>query len=292
MLGQIKTPIALAGVSAGIMYLFDPDLGRRRRSILRDKMTHARNKLRKAADISVRDMKHRIYGTYCEMRAKIRGRDTSDGIVVDRIRSKIGRYTSHPSSIEVHVGDGHVTLNGPVLAGEVTSLLAAVQSVDGVRDVENLLEVHESPENIAALQGGVHRTGEPREWMQIKWSPTARLVAGTTGSLWMVNCLARRTPSAIMFGTAGFCLFLRAITNEPFARLAGIGADGSGAAGQTLAKSSNVPVGSNVPLSGAEQAVDLSRPIQSTSRRSVDDGIDESLMESFPASDAPSFTRR
>jgi hypothetical protein len=190
------------------------------------------------------------------------------------------------------VRDGHVTLNGPVLAGEVASLVTAVESVDGVRDVENLLDVHDAPENIAALQGGVHRTGEPGEWMQIKWSPTARLVAGTTGSLLMINCLARRTPPAIIFGTAGFCLFLRAITNEPFAGLTNIGVDGSGASGATSAKSRSVPVGSNVPQSGAEQAVDFSRPIQSTSRRSADDDIDESLMESFPASDAPSFTRR
>ena len=45
MFNRIKTPLMLAGVSAGIMYLFDPDLGKRRRSLLRDKLIHFRNKI-------------------------------------------------------------------------------------------------------------------------------------------------------------------------------------------------------------------------------------------------------
>src|SRR5688572_30343702 len=122
MFNRIKTPLTLAGISAGIMYLFDPDLGKRRRSLLRDKLTHFRNKMSKAADISVRDMGHRLYGSYCELHATFRGRDTSDGVVVDRVRSKLGRYTSHPSAVEVHVNNGHITLNGPILDDEVASL--------------------------------------------------------------------------------------------------------------------------------------------------------------------------
>ena len=284
--------ITLAGVSAGIMYLFDPDLGKRRRSLLRDKLIHFRNKLCKAADISIRDAGHRLYGTFYELRAKFRGRDTSDGVVVDRVRSKLGRYTSHPSAIEVHVNNGHVTLNGPILADEVAALVSAVESVDGVREVDNLLEVHESREDTSALQGGVHRIGERAEWMQAKWSPAARFVAGTAGAVLMINCLAKRTPPAIAFGTAGFYLFLRAVIKQPIARLAGFGTCGMTDARIAKAHPATahyVPAGSNTPQVEVERETRLAFAHR---RKSADELIDKASMESFPASEAPSFMRR
>jgi hypothetical protein len=292
MFNRIKTPLTLAGVSAGIMYLFDPDLGKRRRSLLRDKLTHFRNTMRKAVDISVRDMGHRLYGTFCELRTKLRGGDTSDGVVVDRVRSKIGRYTSHPSSIEVHVRNGRITLNGPILADEVAALVSAVKSVDGVREVDNLLEVHESREDTSALQGGVHRTGEPAEWMQAKWSPTARFIAGTAGAVLMINCLAKRTPPAITLGTAGFFFFLRAVTDQPIARLAAFGTCGmtdARIAKAHPAQARYVPAGPNTPQLEVERETSLA---SANRRKSTDELIDEASMESFPASDAPSFMRR
>jgi osmotically-inducible protein OsmY len=208
MLDRIQNLLVLVGASAGLMYLFDPDVGKRRRSLLRDKVTHAAKKMRKAAAITLRDMEHRLYGVACELRAKLRGRDTSDEIVIDRVRSKLGRYISHPSSIEVHVRDGCLTLCGPILSAEVVELLRARKSVEGVREVRNLLQVHASPENVSALQGGRRRTREPAEWMQANWSPSARVVVGTAGTLLMLNCLAKRTLPAIALGTAGFALFL------------------------------------------------------------------------------------
>jgi hypothetical protein len=296
MFDRIKIPLTLAGASAGFMYLFDPDFGKRRRSLLRDKVTHANKKLRKAADVALRDMEHRLYGTACELRAKIRGRDTSDEVVIDRVRSKLGRYISHPSSIEVHVRDGCVTLAGPILAAEVSKLLHAVKAVEGVREVRNLLDVHASPENISALQGGRCRTGEPLEWMQSNWSPSARLLAGGAGALLMINCLAKRSPSAIAFGTAGFVLFLRAVTNKGIAGVADVGARGTRSernAKTPSAASPKVPAGSNTPQVQVARSRKLSSPIQQLYEPPDDDElIDEASMESFPASDAPSFTRR
>src|SRR5215204_1190102 len=180
MLDRITKPLVLAGVSAGLMYLFDPDRGRRRRSLLRDKAIHAKKTIFKAADVSVRDTEHRLYGNFCELRAKLRGRDTSDGVVVDRVRSKIGRCTAHPSSIEVHVRNGCVTLSGPILAGEVANLVATVRAVDGVRSIENLLDIHESPADVSGLQECSRHTGDTAERIQANWTPTARLIVGAT----------------------------------------------------------------------------------------------------------------
>src|SRR5207244_531476 len=65
-----------------------------------------------------------------------------DAVVVARVRSKLGRYVSHPRSIEVDISDGRVILSGPVLEGEVPGLLRAISEVRGVCHVENRLEAH------------------------------------------------------------------------------------------------------------------------------------------------------
>src|SRR5689334_15407965 len=106
MINRVKNSLTLVGVGAGLAYLLDPDLGARRRSLMRDQVIHARRIIGHAADVTLRDIEHRCYGLICELRAIVRGRDTSDEIVVDRVRSKMGRYVSHPASIEVHVRDG------------------------------------------------------------------------------------------------------------------------------------------------------------------------------------------
>jgi hypothetical protein len=295
MLQHIKKSLMLAGVSAGFMYLFDPSLGKRRRSLLRDKITRARHKTRKAADVAFRDLAHRAYGTLCELRGMFRGRDTSDEVVVDRVRAKLGRYISHPSSVEVHVRDGCATLSGSVLASEVGHLLRAIRWVDGVREVENRLNAYPTSGNMSTLQGGRRRGGEPAEFRQANWSPSARLIAGATGSLLMINCLAKRTPMAMVFGTAGFVVVLRAISNWPISTVAqpGTGVPGGNRQGQTQsAESPNVPAGSNTPQVPIERAATLSPGITRMDRLSLDELIDETSMESFPASDAPSFSRR
>jgi hypothetical protein len=186
-------------------------------------------------------------------------------------------------------------LNGPILADEVAALVSAVKSVDGVRDVDNLLEIHKSRGHTSALQGGIHRTDESAEWIQTKWSPTARFVVATAGTVLMINCLAKRTPSAIAFGTAGFFLSLRALSNQPIARLAALGTCGMSDARIANAhsvKAHYVPAGSNTPQGEVVRETILASASHRKSADELDELIDEASMESFPASDAPSFMRR
>jgi hypothetical protein len=295
MFKRIRRSVSLAGLSAGIMYMFDPDLGRRRRSLLRDQFDHAVDRFGRAIDVLGRDLQNRLYGTVCELQQMFRGHDTSDDAVLARVRTTLGRYTSHPRSIETHVRDERVILSGPILADEVDDLVSAVKAVYGVRHVENKLDVHQSAENVSALQGGMCAPGASSDGMQQNWSPTTRFIAGALGGVAILNCLAKRTLPAMVAGTGGLLLFVRALSNQELLGAFEKGGVGRGR-GRTDAATSarqrqEVPAGSNAPHGSSD-------------RRTIgtfggdggaipdDQLVDEALEESFPASDAPSFTRR
>jgi uncharacterized membrane protein len=221
-MNRLSNLLGAAGLGAGWMYYFDPALGNRRRALLRDQIVHALTKTGHGFDATLRDMEHRMYGSFAEVRSLFTGDEADDDVIKARVRSKMGRYVSHPSSIEVAVHDGIVTLSGPILAHEVDDLLCAVKSVRGVEDVVDHLDVHKTAENVPALQGGGSRRGEPAELMQTYWSPTTRVTVGALGSMLMLNCMARRTPLSMLLGTAGAGLLLRSLTNLEAKRLFGI----------------------------------------------------------------------
>jgi len=54
--------LAGAGLGAGLMYLFDPQLGRRRRAIARDKAVRLAHEAQDAAEVVTRDMRNRAQG--------------------------------------------------------------------------------------------------------------------------------------------------------------------------------------------------------------------------------------
>lgn len=221
----MSKPIALlasTGLGAALMYYFDPDRGTRRRSMMRDRVNRARSRARRSADAAMKDVTNRARGTFAELCSAVAPRFVPDEVLVERVRSKLGRCVSHPSSIQVNAHDGRVALSGSILAGEVHNLLSAVEAIRGVIDVSNRLDVHEESEHVAELQGGTLRQGETAEFAHRRWSPTERAAAGAAGAALMVNCLARRTPIAVLAGTFGFGLSLRALTNLETRRLLGV----------------------------------------------------------------------
>ncbi|MHB8955839.1 MAG: SRPBCC family protein [Pirellulaceae bacterium] len=211
-----------ASTGAALVYFFDPERGRRRRSLARNQLNHAISEAAQAADATFRDVRHRAYGSFAEMRSSLQEGEVPDEILVERVRSRMGRYVSHPSSIEVDVSDGNVALRGVILKREEEDLLSAVASVRGVKSVESQLEVHSQPGNVPELQGGRRRPGELSQLMQENWSPTTRLATGTAGCLLMANCLNRGTVASLLGGTVGLGLFMRTLTNLETKRLLGI----------------------------------------------------------------------
>jgi len=210
--------LTAASIGAGLSYFFDPVVGNRRRALARDQINHFCNKTGNAADATWRDLQNRAYGLFAELTGAFSTDMADDDVLVQRVRSKMGRYVSHPAAIDVSAQSGTICLRGPILAHEVDDLFCAVRSVRGVRDIEDHLDVHASAD-ISALQGGVPRTGEPFEFMQENWSPTAKLLAGMAGATLMTKFLARRSPISLLLGTAGAVLALRALANQETSRM-------------------------------------------------------------------------
>jgi uncharacterized membrane protein len=159
-----------------------------------------------------------------ETKSRITNREVSDEVLVQRVRAKMGRYVSHPSSIEVSAHQGYVTLRGPILAHEVGNFLNALAKVRGVTGLNNQLEVHKVPGDVPGLQGGIARPGERFELRQENWAPAARFAVGTAGSALTLYGAKRPGVLGTMASLLGLGLVARSVTNLKLKRLLGVDA--------------------------------------------------------------------
>ena len=215
--------LGIAGLGAAGMYLLDPTWGARRRGIARDKLVHGATKSADGVAAAARDMAHRMEGLIAETRARLGREEVPDEVLVARVRSALGRACSHPHAVEVTAQNGRVTLRGPVLAAEAAKLVSFIRSVRGVSEVVDELDVHDTPGNVPALQGGAARMQQGM-WFQSNWSPAMRLVTGGAGAAMLGYCMARRDPSTTWLGFVGAGLLMRAGANMEWSRLTGVGA--------------------------------------------------------------------
>jgi hypothetical protein len=197
---QYLTMLSGVGLGAALMYAFDPDRGKRRRALVRDKLVSSTETAVDAASATARDLRNRAQGLYASVTSSTE--DASDEVLVARVRSKMGRVVSHPSAIEVTAAEGQVTLSGPILAHELNDLLTTTEKIPGV----------------------MNRPGDRFELMQENWSPTARLLTGAAGGALVVHGISRRNPACLIAGSLGLGLLLRGLTNLEMKRLTGFGA--------------------------------------------------------------------
>jgi uncharacterized membrane protein len=212
------------GIGAGLMYLFDPQFGNRRRSLIRDQATSLLRQSDTFIEKAGRDIRNRARGVLAETTGKLSDhKGASDWVLEERVRANIGRITRHPGSVEVTADQGRVTLSGPILKEEVDRVVSGASKTRGVKEINNRLEVHESAENIPGLQGHSERP-EPRpELLQENWSPTARLVTGAGGLAMTTYGLARRGLTGTALSLVGLGLATRGITNQRINRFLGLG---------------------------------------------------------------------
>jgi osmotically-inducible protein OsmY len=131
---------AALGVGAGLMYFADPELGKRRRAMARGRTLHAIRELRGTASATSHDLGNRGRGMLARVRTALTMPDlVTDDVLVERVRSRIGRVVSHPHALEVKAEKGRITLRGPMQADEARRVLKAAEAVRGVTGVENAL---------------------------------------------------------------------------------------------------------------------------------------------------------
>jgi hypothetical protein len=110
--------------------------------------------------------------------------------------------------------NGLIILRGPILCHEEHPLLESVTAIDGVKSIENRLELHEravkyrlckeddrGKENFGVLKGNC--------------SPTARLIATAAGGALALYGVRRRGMFGSALGGLGLGIVMKALTNVP-----------------------------------------------------------------------------
>lgn len=182
-------------LGAGVMFLMDPRQGNARRALIRDKSLRAVHDLEDAAAIGARDMTHRAEGLAARLRRGGHRADT-DAILVERVRSALGRVCSHPHAVRVTAkGEGRIELKGPILASDVEDVLSVVSRVRGVHDIDDDLIVFDRPHDVPDLQG------EPvRRSRVTHMAPAAKLIAGGIAATVALASLGAGHPVGFLLG--------------------------------------------------------------------------------------------
>lgn len=115
--------IAGIGVGAGCMYLMDPNRGRPRRVLLRDKTEAAYRRVRTSVASAQSDFANREHGLIANVKSTVQRGSVDDERLVERVRAKLGRLVSHPHAIDVIARNGRITVSGAVLEHEAAQLL-------------------------------------------------------------------------------------------------------------------------------------------------------------------------
>ena len=206
------------------MYMFDPNRGRTRRAIARDKAASLYNASGQAVARTTQDIRNRAAGVAASTRSMLKSEPVPDEKLVARVRSKMGRYVSHPHAVNVEANNGTVILSGSILAHEAAKFLKSVKSIPGVENVENRLDVYGTAGSNPNLQGEGRKTGENWDVMNRNWSPATRVMASAVGGGLLLYGMKSRSRIGKATSALGLGLLTRGITNREMTEMKGFGA--------------------------------------------------------------------
>jgi uncharacterized membrane protein len=210
------------GIGAGLVRLLGPGTGRGNRR--RAQAVVARRAQEAGAGLAVafRDLGHRAQGLAARLRP--RPRVVSDETVRARVRTALGRATTHPRAVDVVCHAGELILSGAVLAREHRGVLEAVARVRGVRSVVDGLRVHEHAGHVPELQGGRRAPDRRPNVLQRHWDPATRLLVGTAAVGVAAVGLRAGGGAGVAIGGLGALLLGRSLLNVDLRRITGVGA--------------------------------------------------------------------
>jgi osmotically-inducible protein OsmY len=134
--------LRLAALGAALTYFFDPNSGRRRRAMARDRTVGFFRRRARAASRAGAAAGAHAYGVKQKAtHLREEPKDFDDQTLKAKVETELFRPADAPKgSVNVNVENGVVYLRGEVERPEIVSdLEAKVRKVQGVRDVENLL---------------------------------------------------------------------------------------------------------------------------------------------------------
>lgn len=217
----MKRSLVVVGMAlgAGLMYALDPQQGRRRRALARDKMTKAVHETGRAMGATSRDVAHRATGLAASLHSRFFDQEAPDEVVEARVRARLGRVSSRPGAIEVAVRNGEVTLRGPIFRKEMDRVVRSLSSVRGVDRIDNQLQPHDADDNVARLQGAPARTAEDG---QLPWSPTTKMLVGVVGAVLTTVGLIRRDKIGMLLTGVGIAVVTRAASDAGLEQVRGV----------------------------------------------------------------------
>lgn len=209
---RMLTLLGGLGVGAGLMYLLDPDKGRYRRSLMRDKAVHALNQWDTSIERKSHDLSNRAFGMLSEARYLVRPDAVEDGILEQRVRAEMGHTILHSHGIEVTADAGRVVLRGTIMADAVPELITRIESVRGVTRVVNLLTALHTPEEAEAQPMPVACLRLAAATTQMTMGPTTRMLTGALGGFFVMKAAKRHDFLGSVLNLAGVGLIGRCVT--------------------------------------------------------------------------------
>jgi osmotically-inducible protein OsmY len=129
----------VAAVAGLVAYFFDPDNGRRRRAIFRDKAAAFARSSQQKAEQKQRYYADKAEGLKHEVLGSTDGEVPNDETLAQKIQSEVLRHYD-ASAINVNVENGVAVLRGQLQRpDEIRALIRDVERLPGVRDVRSLL---------------------------------------------------------------------------------------------------------------------------------------------------------
>ena len=151
-MGTLFRIAAAFAAGAAAMYYLDPETGRRRRAMVRDRGIAARHDLEDYASATTKRASDKLQGAAARTRSRVSREPVDDEQLHERIRSKLGRVVERPGDSEVQVRDGYVVLSGSADEEEIDQLVSTVAAIKGVEGVDKLLSAADGGEGGTSQQ--------------------------------------------------------------------------------------------------------------------------------------------